>query len=389
MRRHGHALPRAPGEPELESRLDEAQARYRALVERLPVVIYTSAMDVQGSFTYISPQVEGLLGFKPEDWLADPGFWLKRLHPDDRRRIFPALVRAHRGGEAFAAEYRLLDRAGRARWVRDESQAVRGRAGKPLLIQGAWSDITARKELERETADLRRELASSKAELEEFVSVASHELSSPLRRIMGLGETLASRCRGRLDEESESMLARVIDSAALVQELLRGLVRYAEQGRAGIESSEVDMGAVLDQALKQLDEAVAASGAVITREELPKVWAEPALLGRVLFNLLDNALKFRGKDPPRVHVRAERSGPDWVVSVRDNGIGIHPLQARRIFSIFDRQDPGAARSGVGLGLAVCRKIVERLGGRIWVESDPGEGSVFRFTVPAPPGEGAA
>lgn len=368
-------------EDELQRRLYQAEARYRALTEQLSIVTYVAAMNVQGSFTYISPQIEVVSGFKPKEWLADNRLWLQRMHPEDRRRILPMLGKAHRGGRNFEAEYRLLDRAGRAHWVSDESRAIRDEAGQPLFIQGTLTEITERKRQEQESAGQGRELMLSRSELEQFVSIASHELKAPLRRIVNLGELLASHCRSRLDAEDAALLDRMKGSATDMQELVAGLAEYAEAGPR-TPLSAIELGRVLKHVLKELEGPIAFSGARITSGPLPTVWAEPTLLEQILSNLVDNALKFRSKDPPRIHISAERLGKDRIISIRDNGIGIHPRQTERIFSIFQRLHPRGEHTGVGLGLAICKKIIDHLGGRIWVESQPGEGSTFHFTLQA-------
>ena len=383
-------LSRAPAwrrEGELQYRLDQAQERYSALVKRLPVVTYVAAMDVQAAFTYISPQVETILGYSPEEWIADRSLWLKRMLPEDRRRILPNLGRAHQRGEKFSAEYRLLDRSGGVKWILDESEVVRDKAARPLFIQGMWTEITERKKKERESERIGRELSASRSELAQFVSVASHELKAPLRRIVNLGEMLALRCRDRLDAQAQGLLAQMIGSAATLQKLIVGLVNYGETDQE-IPFSAVDLNLSLRHVRKELSEEVLAEGAEITCGVLPEVWAEPALLERVLYHLLDNSIKFHGKKPPRIHISAEQSERQWTISVRDNGIGIGQSQAQRIFSIFDRLHPRREYAGVGLGLAICKKIVEGFGGRIWVESEPEEGSTFHFTLRSP-GEAAS
>lgn len=363
-------------EKTLQQRLDQAEARYDALVKRLPVVIYTAALDVQAAFTYLSPQVEDLLGYKPEEFISDRALWLKLMPPEDRRRILAALGKAHAGGKRFSAEYRLLHRSGRAAWISDESEVVRDKNGRPLMIQGMWTDITRGKTLAEEAESLRRELASSRSELEQFISIASHELRAPLRRIANLGELLTLRRGDSYAEEERGLLTRIRDSAAAAQELVAGLVAYGEtEQRAPL--STVDMNEAAGRVLAGLSERIRAEEATITCRPLPKVLAVPSLLERVLYHLLDNALKFRGTDPPRIHIWAARSEGLWTISVRDNGAGIPHRRARRIFS-----------AGVGMGTAICRKIVERFGGRIWVDSEPGEGSTFHFTLRATPEEAA-
>ena len=362
--------------------LHQEENRYRALVERLPNVTYTAAMDVQAAFTYISPKVEALLGFTPEEWTTDRSLWLKRMLPEDRKRILPTLGRAHRGGGKFREEYRLRDRSGRVKWIVDESEVVRDKAGRPLFIQGMWTDITQRKNKDRETAGLGHELSSSHLELRQFISVASHELKATLRRIINLGEILKLRGRDPFDAEGKGLVAQIMDSAAVAQELLAGLVDYGETAKQ-IPLSTVDLNLTAQKILAQLSDEILASKAQITIGVLPKVRAEPALLERVLYNLLDNAIKFHGKQPPRIRVWAEHVESQWVISVSDNGIGVHQRQVQRIFSIFEHLHPAKEYAGVGLGLAICKKIVERLGGRIWMESEPGEGSTFHFTLGSP------
>lgn len=378
--------PRPDERRELLRRLEAAEARYEALAGMLPLVSYVAPFDVYGAFLSISPQVEALLGFPPARWVADPRLWLSRLHPGDRVRVLSRLARKHRGPEPLAEEYRLLDRQGRPRWVRDESRVVRDAEGRALFITGTWTEISGHKRRERDAAARERRLESARSELELFVSVASHELTAPLRRIVNLGELLEKRASRSLDEESRGLLRRMRASGARLQELVLALVRYAEQDGGAPARERTELDRVLDEALQELAEPARSAGAVVTRGPLPVVWSEPALLARVLHSLLDNALKHHGARPPRVHVWAERAGPDWVVSVRDEGPGLDVRQARRAFSLFERAEHMTPGSGMGLGLAVSRKFVERLGGRIWVESEPGEGATFRFTLPAAGGE---
>ncbi len=370
----------------LERRLEEAEARYRSLVALLPVVAYVSAFDVQGAFVYVSPQVTELLGYAPAEWIARRGLWLKRMVPADRLRVLPLLGRRRPGG-GFSAEYRLLDRAGRIKWIKDDAVVIRDGAGKPLFTQGIWTDISERKRIEKESAARGRELDSSRSEIAQFISIASHELKAPLRRIVNLSELLAQRAQARLDAAEKALLGRIAESASSMQALVAALVEYGDaSGRRPLVP--VDLGRSLDRALEDLAETIAASGARITRGELPRVMAEPVLLATLLRALVDNAIKFKGAEAPRVHVYAERSDGELRVAVRDNGIGIHPGQAHRIFALFDRLHPPERYAGLGVGLAMAKKIVEGFGGRIWVDSAPGDGATIRFTarpaVPGPP-----
>ncbi|MBI5203114.1 MAG: PAS domain-containing protein [Elusimicrobia bacterium] len=379
-RRRSSARP----QPEILPRTQKAETHFRAILESLLMTVYVAALDVQGAFTYVSPQVERLLGYTPKEWMADRGLWLKRLHPEDRRRVMLALARSHRDREGFHEEYRLLDREGRERWIKDDSRPVRDAEGRPLFIQGTWVEITGHKELERVSAGESRRLAMTQREMSELVSLASHELAAPLRRIVNLGDTLARRAGAKLDAESRAVLARMTDSAARAQRLVRGLVAYAQEGRGRAASSPVELGEVLDRASGDLRDLIEETGAVVSKGPMPRVLADAALLERVLYNLLDNALKFRGALPPRINVSALRSGAAWIVSVADNGPGVAPAAARDLFA--PDAGPRLARrsDGEGIGLAICQKLVQLLGGQIWMDSEPGEGTTVSFTLPAAP-----
>ena len=232
-----------------------------------------------------------------------------------------------------------------------------------------------------------RELERSNAELEQFAYVASHDLQEPLRSISGFTGFLSRRYRGRIGGDGERYLERIIAAAARMEKLVLDLLQYSRVGRDVAASAPVDVENLLAQELDNLERAVSESGASVTHGELPKVHADPSLLAQVLRNLVGNALKFQSAEPPEVAVSCHRRQDEWVFAVRDNGIGIEPEHAARIFDIFKRLHTRAEYEGTGIGLAVCRKAVESMGGRIWVESKPDAGATFYFTLPATPGEG--
>jgi light-regulated signal transduction histidine kinase (bacteriophytochrome) len=224
------------------------------------------------------------------------------------------------------------------------------------------------------------ELKRSNEELERFAYVASHDLQEPLRAVASYTQLLRQQLGDKLDADTELYLSHVLAGAARMRALINDLLDYSRVGRSALERQLVDSAAVLDGALADLAPAMAESGAKITRGQLPQVAADPAQLGQLLRNLIVNAIRFRGDDPPVVDVRAERVGDYWQFAVRDNGIGIDPRHHERIFVLFQRLH-GRERPGTGIGLAICRKIVDRHGGRIWVESEPGKGATFFFTIP--------
>jgi light-regulated signal transduction histidine kinase (bacteriophytochrome) len=200
-------------------------------------------------------------------------------------------------------------------------------------------------------------------------------------------QLLAKRYQGRLDPDADEFIGYVVEGALRMQHLIDDLLAYSRVGRIDRGLAPTDCSAVFATACANLRQAVEEAGAAVTADPLPTVPAEESQLLQVFQNLIANAVKFRGPDPPLVHVGARRDGPDWRFWVRDNGIGIEPQYAGRIFLIFQRLHTRREYPGTGIGLAICKKAVERHGGRIWVESEPGRGSTFYFTVPAGGAEG--
>ncbi|HWP28143.1 MAG TPA: ATP-binding protein, partial [Chloroflexota bacterium] len=192
---------------------------------------------------------------------------------------------------------------------------------------------------------------------------------------------LARRYRGKLDADADEFIEYAVDGARRMQALINDLLAYSRVGTRGQEFEPTDANAVFDQVVTDLGAAIEEAQAVVTRDDLPTVVVDPSQFGQLLQNLLSNAIKFRGERPPRVHVSARLEDDAWLFSVSDNGIGIAPEYTDRIFVIFQRLHSRAQYPGTGIGLAICKKIVERHGGRIWVESTPGEGSTFYFTLP--------
>lgn len=256
-------------------------------------------------------------------------------------------------------------------------------------LSAAFEDLQRRlaaRTAERERAEVAlrhhaQELARSNAELEEFAYVASHDLQEPLRIIKSYLQLLAKRYAGKLDRDADQFIAYAVDGAARLQQLINDLLAYSRVGTTGAAFSETNCEAILEDALGDLKMAIEESAAVVTHDRLPTVVGDGSQLRQVFQNLIANAIKFRNAAHPRVHVAAERQADGWVFSVRDNGIGVAPEFADRIFMIFQRLHARNDYPGTGVGLAICKKIVERHGGRIWVESQSGQGATFRFIIP--------
>jgi signal transduction histidine kinase len=242
--------------------------------------------------------------------------------------------------------------------------------------------------LEQRVRDRTAELARSNAELEQFAYVASHDLQEPLRMVASYTQLLARRYKGKLDADADEFITYAVDGAMRMQGLINDLLAYSRLGREEILREPTDTRRIVDAALANLRAAVAETGAIVRLEGLPVVPADPKQLVQLFQNLIGNALKYRGDDrSPLVLVRALAADGEWLFTIEDNGIGIDPQFAERIFVIFQRLHSHKDYPGTGIGLAICKKIVERHGGRIWVESTPGAGSRFHFTIPRRPAAG--
>jgi light-regulated signal transduction histidine kinase (bacteriophytochrome) len=213
-------------------------------------------------------------------------------------------------------------------------------------------------------------------------------LQEPLRMVTSFVGLLADRYRGQLGADADEFIGYAVEGAKRMQQLILDLLEYSRVGTRGQSLQPTDANAALDEALWNLGLAIEDAGATVTHDPLPTVWADPVQLSQLLQNLIGNAIKFRGSEPPRIHIgvratfEVSETSKVWEFAVRDNGIGIDPQFFERIFVIFQRLHNRAAYPGTGIGLAICKKIVERHGGRIWVESAPGQGSTFYFTLPA-------
>jgi light-regulated signal transduction histidine kinase (bacteriophytochrome) len=245
-------------------------------------------------------------------------------------------------------------------------------------------ELSAVQEANESLAEHAAELQRSNAELEQFAYVASHDLQEPLRKVTSFCQLLQRRYGGQLDERADQYIEFAVDGAKRMQVLINDLLAFSRVGRTGSDLSRVDGDAALARAKANLATQIEQTGAVIDAGPLPAVRAHLTLLSVVFQNLLGNALKFRGDQPPRISVTARRDGDVWSFSVSDNGIGIEPQYADRIFVIFQRLHDKAAYPGTGIGLAMCRKIIEYFGGRIWLDTEAADGTTFRFTLPALP-----
>jgi light-regulated signal transduction histidine kinase (bacteriophytochrome) len=217
--------------------------------------------------------------------------------------------------------------------------------------------------------------------LEQFAYVASHDLQEPLRGVAGMAELLQQRYQDQLDSRADEYIGHMVEGTHRMQTLINDLLSYSRIGRRGEPIQATEAEAALQASLENLNLAIQEYGASITNEDLPTVQADPTQLIQLFQNLIGNALKFRAERPPQIHVGVTDAGDFWQFSVQDNGIGIEPQYFERVFQVFQRLHTRREYKGTGIGLAICKKIVERHGGRIWVESEVGQGTTFYFTLP--------
>ena len=275
---------------------------------------------------------------------------------------------------------RMVKKDGNPLWVRINISIAQGIDGSTRFL-AVIIDISERKQVDEKLSQVMEELTRSNEELEKFAYVASHDLQEPLRMVSSFARLLENRYKGKLDQDADDFINFAVDGANRMQVLITDLLAYSRVGRWGNEFKEVSSEAVLERALSNLKVVVEQRGAVVTRDPLPVMMGDDSQLAQLFQNLIGNAVKFCEDRTPHIHVSSERRGNKWVFSVRDNGIGIAPEYFERIFLIFQRLHGKQEYPGTGIGLAICRKVAERHGGRIWVESEPGSGSTFYFTIP--------
>ena len=259
----------------------------------------------------------------------------------------------------------------------------------PIAIRRALLEKGLREQrqlAEKKLAEKVEELARSNRDLEQFAYVASHDLQEPLRMVAAYTQLLAERYRGKLDENADKYIGYAVEGALRMQTLILDLLAFSRVGRAETDRKNGECNAALNNALENLRSAIEESGAVVTHDDLPAVAVDPTQLVQLFQNLIGNAIKFRGKEVPAIRVSAKKQDARWLFAVADNGIGVSSQYKDKIFVIFQRLHTREEYSGNGVGLAICKKIVEHHGGRIWVESEPGCGATFHFTLPANPAD---
>jgi PAS domain S-box-containing protein len=373
-------------EAEVQSRthqLREAEAKYRMLIEQLPAVTYIAAPDAMGHLLYVSPQIEPLLGFSVDEWLADPNLWTKQLHAADQQRILAEYARSIADRTEFSSEYRMLARDGHEVWVRAEATVIRDETGHPKFMQGIMFDITERKRAEGELAQQREALYQTEkvATMGQLLAGVAHELNNPLAVVSCYAELLGEQTRGGPLAER---VAKINQAAQRCVRIVKSFLTLARQHPP--ERHEVQLNDTIKEAMELMAYPLRVDGVEVhinPAEELPPIWADPHQLHQVVVHLVSNAHQALREsirprqltvstcyDPPRSRV---------YLGVADTGPGIPPELQGRIFEPFFTTKP--PRQGTGLGLPLCQGIIEAHGGAIRVESKPGEGTLFVVELP--------
>ena len=359
---------------------DVADTKFRALLESAPDSIVI--VDRRGRIAIVNQQVEQMFGYRRDELVGQPIEILipdrfREQHVGDRSRYV-----AHPRTRPMGAGLQLFARRKDGTEFPVEIRLSPLEEPDGMLVTSIVRDVSDRKRAEEQLRQAAAELESSNAELEQFAYVASHDLQEPLRMVASYTQLLARRYQGKLDEDADEFIGFAVDGATRMQALINDLLAYSRVGTRGRPFEATKTVDIVDRVTADLDVAIKEAGATITRGPLPIVMGDAVQLGQLFQNLISNAIKFRGERPPVVRINAEREGSAWRFSVQDNGIGIEPEYAERIFVIFQRLHSRAEYPGTGIGLAICKKIVERHGGHIWVESPPGEGTTFHFTIPS-------
>ncbi len=356
-----------------EEALRQSEERFKVIASSTPDHLFIQDRELRYTFV-INPQ----LGLRVEDMLGKTDHVL--LAGEDADRLTTIKKRVLETGETVHLETAVTPLRGE-RQVFDGFYVPRLDAeGRIDGLIGYFRNITERKQAEEALRHMTDELARSNKDLEQYAYVISHDLKEPLRMVTGFTGLLKERYKGRLDAKAHEYISHASDAALRMQALIDDLLAYSRAGRGKV-SEPTDVADVLNETLKNLAISIAESRAVITHDPLPTIESNPTELILVFQNLISNALKFRSDRGPEVHIGCRRREGGWLFTVRDNGIGIDTQFIDRIFMIFQRLHTREEYPGTGIGLAICRKIVERHGGRIWVESSPGTGSTFCFTIP--------
>ena len=365
----------------------DAEKRLAQAVERfhLAAVVDSSddailSKDLEGKILSWNLGAEKLYGYTAKDIVGKPVSLLVPADRSNEAQEILARIKTGKAVERFEAD--RIRKDGSTVPVSLTISPIKNGEGKIIGASTIARDITDRRTAETKLQKAMDDLNRSNVELGQFAYIASHDLQEPLRMVASYTQLLAKRYKGKLDSDADEFIAFAVDGATRMQRLIQDLLAYSRVGTRGMNLADTSTEEVLEHALTNLRGAIEESGAKVTHDPLPTLVADKLQLTQLFQNVIGNAIKYHGKEPPTVHVAAHKNGgKDWIFSMRDNGIGIAPEYFDKIFVMFQRLHGREEFSGTGIGLTVCKKIAERHGGRMWVESIPGSGSIFYFAIP--------
>jgi PAS domain S-box-containing protein len=356
------------------------EGRYRGLLEAAPDAMVV--VNPGGEIVLLNVQAEKKFGYSRDALIGQqvkniiPEGFAERLVADALRSTEDALA------QQIGTGIELTGRRKDGSEFPIEIMLSPLESAEGMLVTAAVRDITTRKDAEAHLLQNVEELKRSNEELGQFANIASHDLQEPLRMVASYTQLLSRRYKGKLDSDADEFIAFAVDGASRMQRLIQDLLSYSRVGTKGRDLAETSSEAALQQGLRNLRGAIEESGAVITHDPMPQVQADESQLVQLFQNLVGNAIKYQKPGTPIIHISALRQGSKWTFAVKDNGLGIDPQYFERIFGMFQRLHKREEFAGTGIGLAICKKIVERHGGTISVESQPGQGSTFRFALEA-------
>jgi PAS domain S-box-containing protein len=360
-----------------EAALCASERRFRVLAAHAPVGIFQC--NAEGRCSYVNARWTDMTGITARQAQRDG--WLQALHPEDQSQMTAAWQQAAAAGKQWNAELRFRRAGGNSIRVSCSTAPIRDESGSLDGYIGIITDITELKENAETLAKQSEELRRSNRELEQFAYIASHDLQEPLRMVSSYTQLLERRYRGKLDSEADEFIRYAVEGATRMRSLIDDVLDFARVSRDAPPDGPTDLQPLLAAALSDLATIIREKNAQIISDPLPVVAGNSSQLRQVLQNLIGNAIKFC-KRQPQIHIEARRHDDNWSISVRDNGIGIDPNHLGKIFQAFQRLNGHSEFAGNGIGLAVCKRIIERHGGTIEVDSRPNEGSTFTFTLPA-------
>jgi PAS domain S-box-containing protein len=363
--------------------LDSQRQRLRNILMNVPGIIWEGTGQPNGSqkIEFVNPFAEKMLGYSVDEWMNTPDFWTKIIHPDDLQNAITEASRIYESGEPGVMQFRCVGKDGRVVWVASYTTVITDSKGVPTGACGAIMDISDRRQAQEALEQSALELRRSNEELQQFAYVASHDLQEPLRMVTSYLQLVEQRYKDKLDSDASEFIAYAVDGASRMKALINDLLMYSRVNTRQGQLNQFEVQTVLDRAMNNLQLRIEESGAIITHDPMPKITGDENQFTQLFQNLIGNAIKFRGEKIPEIHIGVRKDKREWVFCVKDNGIGIDKPYLDRIFIIFQRLHGQGKYPGTGIGLAICKKVVERHGGRIWVESSPGMGSTFYFTVP--------